>query len=140
MRVLVTLSNIIEYSLDTITGNTREDLLLRAAEMRDNGYDMFVNLPDVMGGEREAPTERNVFEHFNDELPEPEGAVHSQTALNLTNHPWPVVPCSYAYRQIDNGEHKWVCLIHDVPSKHNIVEGSNEPCLVIDPYGHDWDI
>jgi hypothetical protein len=141
MRVLVTLSNILEYGLDTITGNTREDLLARAAEMEANGYEMFVNLPDIMGGEQEAPTERNVFDHFNSELPEPDGAVHSQTALNLTNYPQPIVPCSYAYRYlVENNEHKWICLLHDSPSKHPIEPGSSEPCLVIDPYGHDWEL
>ena len=141
MRILVTLSNILEYGLDTVTGNSREDLLQRAEEMKANGYDMYVNIPDAEGGEQDAPTERNVFEHFSPDLPEPDGAAHAQTALNLTNHPQPIVPCSYAYRYlVENNEHKWICLLHDSPSKHLIEPGSNEPCLVIDPYGHDWEL
>lgn len=140
MRIKVTLSNILEYGLDTITGNNRSVLLARAAEMEANGFELFVNLPDVMGGEQEAPTERNVFEHFNAELPEPDGATHSQSSLNLSTHPQPVVPCSYAYRLLDTGERKWICLIHDSPSRHPIGVTSSAPCLVIDPYGPDWEI
>lgn len=140
MRVLVNLSNILEYGLDTLTGNSRDDLLARAKEMEEAGYEMFVNIPDAEGGDKEAPTERNVFDHFSSELPEPEGAAHSQTALNLTNHPLPEVKCSYNFRAVPGGEHKWICVIHDVPSKHFIDYGSNKPCLVIDPYGHDWEL
>lgn len=140
MRVLVNLSNILEYGLDTLTGNSRDDLLARAKEMEEAGYELFVTLPDVEGGDKEAPTERNVFDHFNTDLPEPDGAVHSQTALNLTNHPWPEETCRYDLQYFDAGEYKWICVIHNSPSKHIIEKGSTDPCLVMDPYGHDWEL
>lgn len=138
MRVLVTLANIVEYGLDTVTGNTRADLLARAKEMRDEGYDMYVNLPDVEGGDTDVPTERNVFEHFNEELPVPEGLTHTQEALNLADQP--NTQCSYKLVDIDNHVKKWICIVHYSPSKHTITENSHEPCLVMDPYGHDWEL
>jgi hypothetical protein len=140
MRVLVTLSNILEYGLDTITGNSREDLLARAAEMRAEGYELFVTLPDVEGGDKEAPTERNAFAHYGSDLPEPEGPSHEQSSLNLIASPTPFSQCLYAYHHFDSGEYKWICVPHNSPSKHNIEAGSNEPCLVMDPYGHDWEL
>lgn len=83
MRVRVTLSNILDYGLDVITGNSREALLTRAKWMEDNGYDFWVNIPDKEGGDTDAPTERNAFEHYGPDLPEPEGATHQQLSLNL---------------------------------------------------------
>jgi hypothetical protein len=83
VRVLVNMSNIIEYGLDVITGNSRESLLIRAAQLSENGYDFYINIPDVEGGDNDAPQERNAFEHFSSDLPEPDGFTHSQEATNL---------------------------------------------------------
>jgi len=138
MRVRVTLANIVEYGLDTLTGNSRIELLARAQEMEANGYDMFVTLPDVEGGDTEAPTERNVFEHFNTELPIPDGSAHSQEALNLVEHA--TTQCTYKLITMEDQVSKWICITHYSPSKHKIEDGSHEPCLVMDPYGHDWEL
>lgn len=136
MRVLVTPENIIEYGLDVITENSRESLLIRAAQMRENGYDFYVNIPDVEGGDTEAPAERNVFEHYNTELPTPDGAAHSQEAINLAEED--TTKCNYRFVNVDDHVSKWICITHYSPSKHTIEEGSHLPCLVMDPYGHDW--
>jgi hypothetical protein len=142
MRILVTAASIAEYGLDKITGNSKEELMIRVEQMKANGYDMFVNLPDVQGGDTEAPNERNVFEHFGDELPEPDGAAHSQEAVNLTNAGFIHNTCSY--RQValpgPTFNSKWICVIHDVPSKHDVEASPHAPCISVDPLGnHIWE-
>lgn len=83
MRVKVTLLNVLDYGLDVLTGNSVEDLLAKAAEMEAKGFDLYVNVPDVEGGDKDAPTERNIFEHYTPELPEPEGFSHIQETFDL---------------------------------------------------------
>src|SRR5436190_2902009 len=84
MRVKVTHDNIVAYGLDIITGNKIVDLLAAADRAEELGEEMFVVIPDVEGGDTEAPTERNAFEHFS-EMPEPDGRMHEQESVNLTN-------------------------------------------------------
>lgn len=135
MRVKVTLDNILDYGLDAITGNSRADLLARAAEEEALGFEMYVNIPDVVGGDTEIPEERNVFEHFgSDGLPEPDGAVHQQEAVNLSERAYIEKPCHYRVVTLIDNDSKWVCNVHNEPSKHSIVHGSHEPCLKVDPY------
>lgn len=78
MKVEVNLENILKYGLDVITGNSRADLLAAAARAAEVNEVMHVIIPDVEGGDTEAPTERNSFEHFGD-LPAPEEATHMQS-------------------------------------------------------------
>lgn len=86
MRVKVNLDNILAYGLDTITGNSRADLLAAAARAEELGEEMFVIIPDVEGGDTESPVERNSFEHYAD-MPLPENPTHEQEAVNLAA--WP---------------------------------------------------
>lgn len=137
MRIRVTASSIQEYGLDTLTGNTKEDLVRRMEEMEAAGYELFVTIPDAFGGTTESPDERNVFDHFNNELPEPDGAVHSQASVNLS------VGTECHYKQVflpgPKVNYKWVCLIHGAASKHDVESRPNAPCISIDPLGdHIW--
>lgn len=133
MRVEVTDQNISEYGLDTITGNTREDLLAQARELELNGYSLFIKIPDIEGGDTDAPVERNIFSHYGPDLPDPEGATHLQEAIDLRNETYINDPCRYNM-MIQKGDFIWICDKHDAPSKHSIVPGSLAPCLVVDPY------
>lgn len=134
MRVKVTLSNIIEYSLDVITGNSRADLLARAKEMEDSGYELFVRIPDVEGGDTEVPTERNAFEHYGPDLPEPEGVAHEQLSLSLEEQAYLLEPCSYARYDFPDGDWAWWCTKHSIESKHAVDADSHAPCLALDPH------
>lgn len=87
MRVQVTLQNILDYSLDVITGNSRADLLASAEKAEEEGYELFVNIPDVEGGATEEPQERNAFAHYGPDLPEPDGNAHIQEAVDLSRPP-----------------------------------------------------
>jgi hypothetical protein len=127
MRVQVTLENILAYGLDTLTGNTREDLLARAAQEEAEGNNMYVIIPDVAGGDTEAPTERNIFAHFS-EMPDPDGRSHDQVAVDLSQ------ACSYKLDWHEDGNSFFVCKKHNAVSKHSIDALSRAPCLAIDPY------
>jgi len=134
MRVQVNLQNILDYSLDTLTGNTRQDLLARAAELERDGFDMFVNIPDAEGGDTEAPEERNIFKHHAG-LPEPGGGSHEQTSIDLADQLYLENPCNYKRHVIiESGDIQWICKIHEMPSKHSIDKDSHAPCLTMDPY------
>jgi len=142
MRILVTASTIMEYGLDKLTGNSKEDLLARVEEMKVSGYDMYVNLPDAEGGDTEAPNERNVFEHFSDDLPEPDGATHSQDSVNLSDqvHIYVDTDCHYVKVEMFTGRVKWICRAHGVESKHDLEAHPNAPCISVDPLGsHIWE-
>ena len=135
MRVKVTLQNILEYGLDTITGNTRGDLLARAAAMEADGYEMFVNIPDVEGGDKEVPQERNIFKHYSSDLPDPEGNVHALNSFDLRDQLYVQNPCTYQRHVIvESRDVQWICSIHHLPSKHSVEEDSHAPCLAMDPY------
>lgn len=134
MRVLVTLQNIMEYGLDTVTGNSRADLLARAEELERQGEQLYVRIPDVEGGENDEPTERNSFEHFGGDLPEPEGHTHKQESLNLAQQGYVKNPCSYGGHVMLDGSIRWLCVLHDEISKHSVDGESHEPCVFVDPY------
>lgn len=128
MRVRVTPVNIDAYDLVTVTGNTREDLLARAAEALVEGHgDFYVIIPDVLGGDTEIPTERNVFEHY-DGLPEPDGYTHEQASIDLAR------ACSYKLEFTSDGKSFYICQKHNTLSKHAVDATSHTPCLAIDPY------
>jgi hypothetical protein len=84
MRVAVTEQNIIEYGLDKLTGNTKDELLAAAARAAEFNQVLHVKIPDVEGGDTEAPTERNTFEHYSD-MPEPDGRSHEQDSVDLAS-------------------------------------------------------
>ena len=128
MRVQVTLQNILEYGLDVITGNTRADLLARAEEAKTNGYEMFVTVPDVKGGDTEAPKERNIFEHYNSDLRDPDGRRHEQTSVDLTK------VCSYRLNWTDDHGDVFICTQHGANSKYSVDVESHAPCLFMDGY------
>lgn len=137
MRIKVNLSNILEYGLDTLTGNSRADLLARAEELHNNGLEMYVTIPDAEGGDNDAPTERNAFEHYATDLPEPEGPAHKQEALNLAQQAYVNDPCSYKpIPQIDGSE-VWICAKHNMISKHSVDAESHAPCEFVDPFETD---
>lgn len=133
MRVQVTEENILKYGLDVITGNHRVDLMARAREAELAGLDLWVKIPDVMGGDTEAPTERNAFEHY-DGLPEPDGFTHPQESLSLEEQAYVENPCSYQETIQMDGNPLLVCVQHGAASKHSIDLESHAPCLVVDPY------
>jgi len=142
MRILVTTSSIVEYGLDKLSGNTKEDLMARVDQMKAEGYDLYINLPDAEGGDTEAPKERNVFEHFSDELPEPDGVAHSQEAVNLygTDYISDDTDCHYVKVETFTGRVKWVCKFHGMESKHDLWAHPNAPCTSVDPEGdHIWE-
>ena len=80
MRILVTLENIDKYDLVKLTGFTKEELLHLASD------GLYLQIPDVEGGDTETPEDRNVFAHW-DELPEPEGYVHEQKTSSILEDP-----------------------------------------------------
>lgn len=135
MRIRVTLPNILDYGLDVLTGKSRADLLATAEEFSNNGKVYYVHIPDVEGGDTEAPTERNVFEHHVS-LPEPEGHSHKQESVNLTLEQEAYVkdPCSYKPNPQIDGSHIWICVKHGAISKHSVDAESHEPCEVVDPF------
>jgi len=128
MRVLVTLQNILEYGLDTLTGNSRTDLLARAAELEREGFELYVKIPDVQGGDIEAPTERNTFDHYGPDLPDPEGVAHKQEALNLAELAYLDNPCGYSL--VDE---EFICDLHQQPSKFAVDLDSHAPCIEVAP-------
>lgn len=128
MRVQVTKQNILEYGLDIITGNSQDELLIRASEMERDGYELFINIPDVEGGDNDIPEERNAFEHYNSDLPDPDGVAHSNTSVNHIGN-----ACHYQAVIVDGGELIWICEIHKYPSKHSVESTSRVPCLKVDP-------
>jgi hypothetical protein len=148
VRVKVTPETIDKYGLDTITGNTREDLLTRVTELAEHDMELWLNIPDAFGGSTEEPTERNTFEHFANDLPEPEGKAHEHDAFNLMEQALSESPCGYRWEFVPTlGRNEWVCVIHHEISKHSIdtdlvvVDGievkttnSHAPCLIVDPY------
>lgn len=95
---------------------------------------MFVNIPDVEGGDNEAPKERNVFEHFSPELPEPDGATHLQEAIDLRDQAYSANPCYYQLDVFAGDVYVYLCQVHNRASKYSITPGSHEPCLEVDPY------
>lgn len=137
MRIKVTAANILEYGLDRLTGNSTADLLAQAQELkRTSGYELYVKIPDAEGGDTEAPTERNNFEHYEG-FPEPEGFTHPQESINLEQQAYLENPCSYwANYQID-GSIVWICIRHNEISKHSVTKDSHAPCIVVDPYTGD---
>lgn len=134
MRIKVDLSNIIEYGLDTLTGNSRADLLTKAKQAEALGNDLYVNIPDAQGGDNEVPTERNAFEHFASDLPVPEGHTHKQEALNLAEQAYLEDPCYYGPNTHLDGSITWICMKHGAISKHSVDGESHEPCEVVDPF------
>ena len=136
MKIKVTMANILEYGLDTLTGNSQADLMARAKEMEANGFELYVTIPDAQGGDRDAPNERNNFEHYEG-FPEPDGYTHPQESINLEQQAYLENPCSYwANRQID-GSVIWICVKHNEISKHSVDKDSHAPCIVVDPYTGD---
>lgn len=136
MQIQVTLSNILEYGLDVVTGRSRADLLATAKEMEKNGSDFYIHIPDVAGGDNDVPSERNVFDHFSPELPEPEGFTHKQESVNLSEEQQAYIndPCFYRQNVHIDGSFTWVCVKHGAISKHSVDGDSHEPCEVIDPF------
>lgn len=134
MKIRVTLSNILEYGLDVVTGRSRADLLATAESYNNNGAEYYIHIPDVAGGDNDAPTERNAFEHFSSDLPEPEGHTHKQESLNLAEQEYIKDPCSYRPNVHIDGSYTWVCIKHGAISKHSVDGESHEPCEVVDPF------
>lgn len=136
MRIAVNSQNIIDYALHVVTGNSIQDLLARAADHTNRyGTPMYVTIPDVNGGDTEAPTERNAFEHYGG-LPEPE-ATHAQHGVNLMEGPtaeYQANPCSYKLVWTEATGDIWVCTKHNQNSKYAVDRLSHAPCLEVDPY------
>lgn len=133
MRIQVTEENITKYGLDVVTGNHRVDLLNAAKRAKEEGRDLWVNIPDVIGGDTEAPTERNAFEHY-DGLPEPDGFTHSQDSISLAEQAYLADPCFYQETILLDGTRILKCVKHGAGSKHSITADSVAPCIVVDPY------
>lgn len=135
MRIRVTLPNILDYSLDVITGRSRADLLATAEQYKNNGAEYYIHIPDATGGETEVPKERNAFEHYND-FPEPDDVTHRQEAVNLTEEEQAYIkdPCSYRPNIQLDGSHIWICIKHGAISKHSVDAESHEPCEEVDPF------
>lgn len=126
MRVKVNLENILQYGLDTITGNSRADLLAAATRADELGEELFVQIPDVEGGDTEAPTERNAFEHYGSDLPEPDGEAHEQESVDLTKpiERWEKISCNpdCAVRTVEGHTH-W--LDHDTDERWAFPPGNS---------------
>lgn len=132
MRIQVTEENILKYGLDIITGNHRIDLLARAREAETAGLDLWVNIPDAMGGDTEAPAERNAFEHYEG-FPEPDGFTHPQESISLEEQLYLESPCFYQETIQMDGTRILTCVKHGAASKYSIDLESHAPCLVVDP-------
>lgn len=57
MQIEVTEETIEEYGLDILTGNSKEEMLKRAAEALESGYTLTVKIHDRV-------TDANIFDHF----------------------------------------------------------------------------
>lgn len=126
MRIQVTEENIDQYDLVRLTGKSKAELLSLAVLEWLEGNEFWVRIPDVAGGDTEAPTDRNVFEHFT-ELPVPDGHMHEQKAANLFDE------CSYKLGVDMVGRGLWVCVVHAVGSKYPVDGDSHAPCLIMEP-------
>ena len=110
MDVEVNEENIDLFALVEFTGNSREVMLSRAAEARQNGYILSVKIPDD-------ELHHNVFESYL-----------SQTIDSQSN-----VGCRYEMLWAIDGSQTWMCIVHGQKSKHDAEVAPNAPCLQIDP-------
>lgn len=116
MQVPITEENILKYNLVEYTGNSKEALLLAAAEAEEAGYVLTCTVPDDSEAE---VLHTNIFEAA-DSVPVPLQQTSSQ--------------CVYSERFVEGFGNIWICRIHGRNSKYEIEPGSHKPCLVVDPY------
>lgn len=117
VNVEVNETNIDRYNMAERFGQTREELLSRAAEARKpqegapDGFVLSVKIP------REEAARFNVFENFRDEHVDASRITH----------------CGYEKRELEEGGYVYVCLIHGKTSEFNVEENPEAPCIQVDP-------
>lgn len=114
MNVEVNETNIDLFALPELTGNTREELLSRAAEAAEAGYVLTVALPDSL-------LRQNVFE-VAQSTPVPQ----EDQGLFLG------IPCSYTLTKGRTGLPVWLCTVHNTTSKHDVALRPSAPCLAVE--------
>lgn len=108
MHVELNEANIDRYKLVELTGNSREMMLSKAAEARENGHIISVDVPD------ELVLEQNVFDVYKEEHVDPRR----------------IEGCRYEL-SMDGGE--LVCVVHGQPSKYDVAFHPEKPCLAVEP-------
>lgn len=117
VEVEVNETNIDRYNMAERFNQSREELLSRAAEARvpqegaPDGFTLSVKIP------REETAKFNVFENFRDEHVDATRVTH----------------CGYEKRELEDGGHAFVCIIHGKVSNRDVDETSTEPCIQVDP-------
>ena len=114
--------NIDRFALHELTGNTREEMLSRAAEARMNGYTLSCEVPDDL-------IHLNIF----DTAPKVE---HDDVgrATSIADSLVPNDRCRYEKKWTDEVGTIDVCIIHGQNSKHDTTVEPQAPCLHVDPY------
>jgi len=116
-NVEVNETNIDRYNMAERFGQSREELLSRAAEARQpqedapDGFVLSVKIP------KEETARFNVFENFRDEHIDASRITH----------------CGYEQRELEEGGFVYVCLLHGKTSNHNVEENPTAPCIQVDP-------
>jgi len=109
MHVEVNEANIDLYKLVELTGNSREMMLSRAAEAKESGHILSVEVPD------DQVLEQNVFDVYQEEHVDPRRLEEG---------------CHYELGGIDGIP---VCIIHGQPSKYDVTQRPEAPCLAMEP-------
>lgn len=111
MHVEVNEQNIDLYNLIELTGNSREEMLSRAAEAREQGHILSCDVPDNL------VIKQNVFEVYESEHVDPKR----------------LRGCGYEKREIAEGGEIWVCVMHGKSSRYDVSADSHLPCIQVDP-------
>lgn len=109
MNVEVNETNIDVFALTELTGNSREDLLSRAAEASMQGYVLTVRLPDNM-------LSLNIFDHAEStpvaDEPEPDvETVDGEVLADLTTE----LDCLFTSVTDRDGSSVGLCVVHNAP-------------------------
>lgn len=110
MQVEVNETNIDQFGLVQLTGNTREELLVRADEAATHGFVLSVTVPD------DQLIEQNVFDYAQKVKPED----------------LPKPPCVYTLEKDRDGNRVALCVVHNSITKYSIDDISQIPGLQCD--------
>lgn len=110
MHVEVNERNIDLYGLAQLTGNTREQMLSRAAEAAEKGYVLSCEVPD------DQVLEHNVFDVYETEHVDP---------ARLRG-------CHYQSNLLEGGGTADICVVHGKVSNHDLSLDPNAPCIQVD--------
>lgn len=111
MHVEVNEANIDRFGLVEFTGNSREEMLSRAAEAAEAGHVLSVDVPD------DRVLEQNVFD------------VYESESVDVRR-----LKCHYEKLSNDGGKtYVVMCTLHNEMSQYDVEADPDKPCLVVEP-------